>query len=139
MLTTLTSITAHAAMQALLLKTTPKIDSNFQVTEEAKLEADRYRSMTARLGLAAGQSIKDWEATKNVIRGERDTLVEVELTEEDRNTIIALLERDISEKEESLKHHRQMNTFTSIVTVYQALVDVLKGAVKELSEKVVQE
>lgn len=139
MLTTLTSITAHAAMQALLIKTSPKIDANFQVTEEAQREADRYRSIVSRLGLSDGQGIKEWKATKNVMHGSHNTLVEVEMTEEDRNVIIALLERDIANKEEVITYHRQMNSMSNVVLTFQALVDVQKAAVQELSSKTIQE
>lgn len=139
MLTTLTSITAHAAMQQVLLKTSPKIDSNFQITEEAKIEADQYRSIVSRLGLSDGQGIKEWKATQNVAGGNRKAPVEVEMTEEDRNVIIALLEKDIAEKEEVLNYHRQMNSVTNVVATFQFLVDVLKDAVQELSQKTIQE
>ena len=139
MLTTLTSITAHAAMQQVLLKTSPKIDSNFQITEEAKIEADQYRSIVSRLGLSDGQGIKEWKATQNVAGGNRKAPVEVEMTEEDRNVIIALLEKDIAEKEEVLNYHRQMNSGTNVVATFQFLVDVLKDAVQELSQKTIQE
>lgn len=139
MLTTLTSITAHAAMQQVLLKTSPKIDSNFQITEEAKIEADQYRSIVSRLGLSDGQGIKEWKATRNVAGGNRKAPVEVEMTEEDRNVIIALLEKDIAEKEEVLTYHRQMNSGSNVVATFQFLVDVLKDAVHELSQKTIQE
>ena len=139
MLTTLTSITAHAALQQVLLKTSPKIDSNFQITEEAKIEADQYRSIVSRLGLSDGQGIKEWKATQNVAGGNRKAPVEVEMTEEDRNVIIALLEKDIAEKEEVLNYHRQMNSVTNVVATFQFLVDVLKDAVQELSQKTIQE
>ena len=139
MLTTLTSITAHTAMQQILLKTSPRIDANFQISESAVVEADRYRSIASRLGLSEGQSIKDWSATKNLIEGKRLEPVEVEMTEEDRNTIIALLERDLTDKEEVLTYHRQMNSVSNVVLAYQALVDVLKFAVQELNSKTIQE
>ena len=139
MLTTLTSITAHTAMQHILLKTSPKIDANFNISEVAQTEADHYRSIASRLGLGEGQSITEWAATKNLIRGKQSELVEVEMTEEDRNTIIAILERDKTDKEEILMHHRQMNSVSNTVIVFQALVDVLQSAIQELSTKTIQE
>lgn len=139
MLTTLTSITAHAAMQQILLKTSPKVDANFRTSEASRAEADHYRSMASRLGLGEGQSLVKWQATQNVNNGNRSALVEVEMTEEDRNTLIALLERDITEKEQVLTYHRQMNSTSNTVLAYQTLVDVMKFAVQELNKKTIQE
>lgn len=139
MLTTLTSITAHTAMQQILLKTTPKADANFQISEDARIEANQYSSIASRLGLGKDDSARNWEATSNLFEGNRQKLVEVEMTEEDRNILIALLEKDVKDKEETLNHYRQMNSSSNVVEVFNAMVEVLKDAVKELNEKVIQE
>lgn len=139
MLTTLTSITAHTAMQQILLKTTPKVDANFQITEDARIEADQYSSIASRLGLGKDDPAKDWEATRNLFEGNRQKLVEVEMTEEDRNILIALLEKDIKDKEETLNYYRQMNSTSNVVDVFNAMVKISKDAVKELNEKAIQE
>lgn len=139
MITTLTSITAFTAMQTVLLKASPKFDANFKISEEAKMEADRYRSIAARLGLGEGDGIKSWVATENIMNGDRTAPVEVEMTEEDRNILIALLEKDIAEKSETLIYNKQMHSTNHVISVYESMIEVLKSSVKELNSKEIQE
>ena len=139
MLTSITSLTAYVAMQAIIPKTAPRPDANLQIAPEQQYQADYYAGIAARLGLLSGDKITSWKAMQNISAGEKDKLIEVEMTEADRNMLIAVLEYDIRENEEVLRDHKNRNNVNSLVRSLSGIVDTLKSAVLELSTLNIEE